>query len=248
MKILWFALLAVLLSSQLTMAQEAPVAVIPEKISYSKTIPQSLKTFLPRGGKSRFWGQTKLRFENKPVWAWVYDAKKTYFKAGESNTNGIQKSGLDLFVFSKPSRLKRISSIRFNYWKSSEAETVGLESTWLDLKTRTRPVLRVKLQDPRGMYGMISGDVLVVFEAGFKKAVTQIGFGQGNSNGADYSMWNTAFVMDEDGQLNLVYTEDGTGGSRETTYQWRRNAFKPVSRRQSHEMDTPMVPIPLTEE
>ncbi|RYG70889.1 hypothetical protein EON80_06510 [bacterium] len=252
MKFSWFILFNLVIVSRSAVAQAAPSEVIPEKVNYSTRVPKALKTFLPKGGKSRFWGETKLRFESKPVWAWVYDAKKTFFKTGESNTDGIQKSGLDLFVFSKPGRLKRISTTRFNYprWgaydRGGDFETVGLESTWLNLKTRTRPVLRVRMNNPHGLYGTITEDVLLVFDAGFKKANAQTGFGQGNSNGADYSSWNTTFVMDEAGQLNVIYSRGGSGGGRETTYKWQGKTFKPVSRVQSNELNGPMLPVPLT--
>ena len=56
MKKLLLILISLACAPHLATAQEAKAAVVPEKVTYSREVPKGLRVWVPRGGKSRFWG------------------------------------------------------------------------------------------------------------------------------------------------------------------------------------------------
>ncbi len=61
MKLLPLALISCLFAPRLATAQDPKTPVVPERVTYSRAIPKGLRAWVPRGGKSRFWGATNLQ-------------------------------------------------------------------------------------------------------------------------------------------------------------------------------------------
>ena len=202
-----------------------------------RAIPKGLPGFVPRGGKTRFWGESKLRYRRQKVWIHVYDVRKARFAKDQVNMNGKQDSGLDLFVFSKSHRLKRLSSTRFTYGRygsykrGSDHETVGVETLWLDSQHKI-PIVQVTLQNPNGKFGMISKFTLAVFTQGLaKKATGQLLLGERSGDRDEYSSWSTGFDRDKRGLLVIdfifnTYTPGVTKKNPRTIYTWDGSNFK----------------------
>lgn len=228
----------------LAVAQGEPTPVIAEKVSYSPAIPKGLWAFLHRGGTSRFWGESNIEYHGKKVWVHVYDVQKTQFRKGATAEvrreataeEGDQDSGLDLFVFSTPRRLKRISSTRFTYKRfggykrGGDFETVGVQTLWLDPKNQKMPIVQVALQDPNGLYGTFTNYAICVFnEAVGKKAVVELRFGKGASNGGAWVNWDSGFAVMNNGLTGISYTQARIE-TRVTYYRWESNQFKAFRR------------------
>lgn len=101
MKKYWLALALCALSPRLATAQEVKNPVVLERVTYSRAIPKGLRAFVPRGGKSRFWGATNLKYNGQKVWVHVYDVEKIKYRKTEEyemDSPKVQKSGVDLFV------------------------------------------------------------------------------------------------------------------------------------------------------
>lgn len=56
MKKLLLILALCFLSPRFASAQSAPITVEATRVLYWRDIPKGLRAFVPRGGKSRFWG------------------------------------------------------------------------------------------------------------------------------------------------------------------------------------------------
>ncbi len=239
MKISPILLLLCALVPRYAMAQEQSTESATERVIYSRATPKGLRAFIPRGGKSRFWGQSRLTYNGKQLWTHVYDVQKTRFSKNENNTYGTQESGLDLFVFSRPTQLQRISSTRFSYGRyggykrGGDYESVGVETLWLDPMGRKMPIIAVDFQDPNGIYGMITQHAICVFNQGLNQsAIVEKRFGYGNSNGAGWSSWMTHFAVMDNELTGIVYREGSSEDSRRTFYKWEKDRFKPFRRTQ----------------
>lgn len=256
MKRYYLSLLLCVLVPRLTVAQEATTPIVIEKVNYVRSIPKGLTKFVPRGGKSRFWGESKLTYQNQKVWLHVYDVKKTRFPKDETNVTGKQDSGLDLFILSKLRQLKRISSNRFTYGRyggyerGGNFETVGAQTLWLDPKNQQMPIIQIAFQDPNSLYGTSTKYAFVIFNRGLNaKPVVQQQFGYGSSNAAGWNSWTTSFGVDERGLLTIKYGEGSMDANRVTIYKWIDNYFRPFERKQrSNEIeDAPEETVPLTD-
>ena len=213
-----------------------PVAI--EKVSYSRATPKGLSAFIPRDGKSLFWGQSSLTYEGKKVWIHLYDVPKTRVQKGiEADDSRFHR--LDLFVFSAPKRLKRISSVTFpnaDYY----GQSFGVRTLWLDLEHHNRPIIEVALQNPHGLYGMITDYAICVFNQGLNKApVVEQQFGKGDSNAADYSSWNTEYTVTDNGLTGIAFYQGGSGGGRTTFFHWKDDRFQPFRRTQQRDFGDP---------
>jgi hypothetical protein len=256
MKRYYFPLLLGVLMPRLTAAQEAIMPAVIEKVSYVRSIPNGLTKFVPRGGKSRFWGESKLTYQNQKVWLHVYDVKKTRFRKDETNVTGKQDSGLDLFTLSKSRQLKRISSTRFTYGRyggykrGGDFETVGVQTLYLDPKSQKMPIIQIAFQDPNGLYGTITEYAFIIFNQGLNaKPIVQQQFGYGSSNGAGWNTWRTEFGTDEMGLLTINFREGSMDASRVTIYKWINNYFRPFERKQRSNQieDAQEETVPLTD-
>lgn len=218
---------------RLATAQEVRSPVVAEKVTYSRNVPKALSAFVPRGGKSRFWGASNLKYNGKQVWVHVYDVQKTQFLKDDNNVDGKQESGVDLFEVSKSRQLKQISSSRFSYKRyggyerGGDYESVGVRTPWLDQKNKKLPIIQVAFQNPNGIYGTITQHAFVVFNHGLsKKAIVQQQFGYGSSNSSDVTRWNTDFGVDKTGLLTIRYIEGTRWSEKVTTYRWKNNYFR----------------------
>lgn len=242
MKRYYLALFVCALVPRLAVAQGKPTPVFAEKVIYSPAIPKSLWAFLPRGGASRFWGESHITYHGKKVWVHVYDVRETRFFHGSPAYYGEQDSGLDLFVFSTPHRLKQISSTRFTYERPSRytqgvgfesvgvSESVGVRTLWLDPKSQKMPIVQVALH-PNGYYGTGRENAICVFNNGVdKKAVVELRFGKGyGSNSALWVQWDSGFALMNNGLIGISYTQARIE-TRVTYYRWESNQFKAFRR------------------
>ncbi len=234
MKKLWLALTLFALSPRLATAQEVKNPVVLEKVTYSRAIPKGLRAFVPRGGKSRFWGATKLKYNGQKVWVHVYDVAKLRFEKKKGPDYATQKSGLDLFVFSKSHRLKRIGSSRFGYSRFGDYESggghesVGVQTLWLDPQTKKMPVVEVDINQPSNVYGDNGSGVLIIFPKDLQGAVAQIGVGHGASHSGG---WFTGYEIDEKGLLSIISGEFEAVGTTYTKYKWDGKQFVQTSSR-----------------
>jgi len=237
---------------RLATAQEVKNPVVMERVTYSRAIPKGLRAWVPRGGKSRFWGATNLKYNGQKVWVHVYDVAKVRYLKNNERGNAPQKSGLDLFIVSPSARLKRVSINRFSYdrfggyGEGADSETVSVETSWVDWKNRKIPVVRVGFNNLNALYGTITQDVLTVFSQDFKKIVVQFDFGSGSSNGAGWNSWNTSFEVDKRGFLSVLYGEGSMEGNRITTYRWMDKSFKEFARIFRSLDGEEYMPVPLT--
>lgn len=241
--------------SQLTFAQNATTPVVTQKVSYSRTLPKSLASFLPSAGKSRFWGASNLTYNGQKIWLHVYDLGKTRFNPEDENTDGKQDSVLDIFIMSRAKRLQKLSSTRFTYnrfggyKRGGIYESVALQTLWLDPRTKKTPIVQIAFQDPNALYGTMKNYVFAVFANGLDKpATTQRGFGQGASNAADWNVWDTSFEVDERRLLVIVFSEHRMVYIRDTRFHWTGSAFKPYRRTLSEMSDEPQEPQVLKDE
>jgi hypothetical protein len=188
MKTLPFTLSFFALVPQLAMAQVVKPPVVLERVRYSPALLIMVRMTIPRAGTTRFWGATYLKQQGKQVWVHVYDVQKIDFPArfdGEgylpANSlqlpeDGMQKSGLDLWVENDKRAWEIVSRVRFEYlrngnhdlydlahqfpynrdnqkerlWLESNKaafETVGVQTFWLDAKVRTKPIIEVGFQN-----------------------------------------------------------------------------------------------------
>lgn len=224
-------------------AQQPDKAPLIKQVLYSRTNTKGLREFVPRGGKSRFWGQSDLTYRDRKVWIHVFDVSKTRFQEDENNTEGEQKVGVDLFVFNSQKKLMRISSTRFvygrygGYKRGGDYESIGVETLWLDPTQQKMPIIRVALQDPNGLYGMITQDAICVFSRGLnEKSVVEKRFGYGASNGASWNSWSTEFAVMNDNLTGIIYRQDAFGVRRRTFYKWENDRFKPFSRKEMNNL------------
>ena len=252
--LLFLSLLA--FTPRLATAQEAKTAVGAERVTYSRAVPKALRAFVPRGGKSRFWGATKLQFEGKQIWVHVYDVEKIRYSETEDNSNKTQKSGLDLFIFSPSNKLKMISSNRFGYQRFGDSERggdfepVGIQTFYLNPQAKQTPIVQIEIHNPQSYYGTNTMFVFVTFDPKFKKATIQNKarnreWGNGNSNSGG---WNTTFGIDEKGLVNIFYNTSSSAGNSRTTYKWTDNNYLKPSERKFRELEegAEYEPIPLT--
>ena len=225
--------------------------VVPEQVSYSKAIPKGLWSFLPRGGTSRFWGESNITYHEKKVWVHVYDVRKTQFVKEATAEDGKQDSGLDLFVFSKKHQLTLISSTLFTYprfggyKRGGDFETIGVGVLWLDPKSQKMPIVDVLLNNPHGLYGTITQDVICVFNKGIaEKAVVDSRFGKGDSNAANFVHWDTGFALMSNGLSGVCYLQ-ARQGYLITYYKWEADQFR-MFRKVRYDADSDeVVEVPL---
>ena len=240
--ILLFSLVMV---PSLALAAESSKPVAIEKVSYSRALPKVLSAFMPRDGKSLFWGQSNLTYQGKKVWIHLYDVQKTRNQEGDVAEDSLRHR-LDLFVFSAQKKLKRISSVTFpnaDYY----GQSFGVRTLWLDPERRTMPIIEVALQDPNGLYGMITQYAICVFDEGLNKApIVEQRFGRGDSNAADYSSWNTEYTVTDDGVTGIAFYQGGSGGGRTTFFHWKDDRFQPFRRTQQRDLsDTEPIEVPF---
>ncbi|HEX8463068.1 MAG TPA: hypothetical protein VF627_00490 [Abditibacterium sp.] len=235
MKKLLIALTLLALAPRLATAQEAKTAVGATRVTYSRATPKGLRAFVPRGGKSRFWGATKLKYNGQQVWVHVYDMVNVRFTRYEEANEVEQKSGLDLFVFAGSKRLRRIATHHFtydrfgNYESGADREPIGVQTFWLNAKTKETPIVQIEINNPQSLYGTNTKFVFFVFSQNFHKAIVennQWGIGSASSGG-----WSTTFGVDENGLTTLFYNEFNSSGTTKTTFKWVNNKFKPFEKK-----------------
>lgn len=237
METYYLALFVCALVPRLAVAQGEPTPVVAEKVTYSPAIPTGLWTFLPRGGASRFWGESNITYYGKKVWVHVYDVRKTQFAKDDTNVSGKQESGLDLLVFAKGHRLKRISSTHFTYGRyggydrGGDFESVGVRALWLDPKSRKMPIVQVALQDPNALYGTATQYAICVFSREVdNQAIVELRFGKGDSNASGWNSCNTEFAAMSNGLNGIIYFQGSSHATRRTFYKWEADQFIPFRR------------------
>ena len=239
--ILLFSLVMV---PSLALAAESSKPVAIEKVSYSRALPKVLSAFMPRDGKSLFWGQSNLTYQGKKAWIHLYDVQKTRNQEGDVAEDSLRHR-LDLFVFSSPNKLKRISAVTFpdaDYGSHS----FGVRTLWLDPEHRTIPIIEVALQDPNGLYGMITQYAICVFDEGLNKApIVEQRFGRGDSNAADWNSWNTEFITSTNGLTEIVFNQGSSAGGRKTFFRWEKNAWNPYRRTEQEDYSSPAKEVPF---
>lgn len=248
MKRFLLALFVSALISKPTLAEDTLPAVTLQKVSYLRSTPPTLQRFLPKGGKSRFWGASNLKYKGQIVWMHVYDVQKARFPQEPESTYGLQESGLDLFLWARGGPLQKLSSTRFTYKRPGGYkeggiyEPIGVKTLWLDPQTKKKPIVQIAFQNPEGFCGLIEHYVLAVFDQGLSKvAITQRGFGEGVSNSSTWNSWSTQYEVGEKGLLRLVFSEGSSGSNRDTSFRWTGAAFEPYQRKEKSIYESPSV-------
>ncbi len=231
-----FALCA--LSPRLATAQEAKTPVVLEKVTYSRAIPKGLRAFVPRGGKSRFWGATNLQYNGQKVWVHFYDISRAkWIKPKEKKPYCLQKSGLDLFTISKSRRLNRISSTHFEYqrwdiddrgviYEGRRPQSIGVDTLWLDPKTKKLPIIKITLSGASGL--MFEEErILIILDRRLRNGIVQQGFVSGASgDGATiYELAVSFGGVDERGFALITESRIDEGSTKFTTYKWDGKKF-----------------------
>ena len=234
------------LAPRLATAQDAQTVTVAERVTYSRAIPKGLRAFVPHGGKSRFWGATKLKYNGKRVWVHVYNVRVINVVKGDELSAAkdyapndrqfvvwalkeaplLQESGFDLFIVSKSRRLSRISSTLF-FHRKDENETIGMEMLWLDPRTKKKPIFKANLREKRGFSGTPGLDMLIVFPDGIAKGTVKEGFTYGAITSSNEIFWGAVFdSLDESGNLIVRASYNENKERKTTTYKWKDNYFK----------------------
>ncbi len=178
--------------------------------------------------------------------------QKAVFSKDKGNSDGVQKSVVDLVLLSKSDVLSRISSIPFNYlrWgnyaRGGELETVGVQTLWLDFKTKKRPIIWICLKNPNGFVGPIAYGLLITYEQGLKKAVVQNNFGYGSDNSGGFNSWSSSFTVSQEGELNIISYYNSNGDTSRTNYRWKNNRFRSFEKQEKKSNEEKYLPVPLT--
>ena len=93
---------------------------------------------------------------------------------------------------------------------------------------------------------MITQYAICVFNRGLtEKPVIEERFGKGESNAADWPMWNTEFTVINNGLTGIIFYQGGSGGGRNTFFRWEKNHFEPFRRTQQMGLDGPYEEVPF---
>ncbi|MDQ3815251.1 MAG: hypothetical protein M3347_15120 [Armatimonadota bacterium] len=144
----------------MSIAQVGNAEISTVKVRYSRLLPVAIRKQMPRGGKSRFFGISQLKFNRQNILLHVYDTKKTDFSSNRASYGvkdyapserefqagplkvsvagsgyGVQQVGLDLFVrnIKADGKFQKINSVRFNYVRFVNAAYPSHETVGVDV-------------------------------------------------------------------------------------------------------------------
>jgi len=230
-----YALLGIniLLLSRLAVAQDVKSPVVLEPVSHSKAFPTALRFTIPKSGESRFWGESKLKYQGKPIWIHVYNVAKADFSVaigekdyapfqnGKVTGNGVQKSILDLFIKNEKQQWQRLSSNSFSYlrygiWdlsgetpKEAATEDTLVNTLWLDAKSKSKPVIEIDFVTS-GYMSLDHEYIFVIFPDGLNQKPVIEQFYDGTSNAGS---WGIRWVRTDNSGHLLTQTHEWSIGS-----------------------------------
>lgn len=178
--------LTAILASGVRADEEAPF----EKIAYSNRIPTFVKSAMPRGAKTAFYGSIVPSGTKKRFLFHVYALWPAEFLP--ENRRGLLKTNfvLDIFESSKQTLINRASL--YYFLGSSDFPLVEMKFYWLDFKKKTVPMLVVRFFS-KGGYGPIGDEHFLGFSKGFAHSF--------RINSLTFGEW---FSSDTIGQKNAV--------------------------------------------
>lgn len=239
-KIVSFALWLLLAVSACASAnQDQDEPTIPStKIPYQRDVPLSVRSKMPRGGLTRFFGYVNV--ERTTLALHLYERTQK----NESAPKGIllQKCVLNVFIERKVGNRRKfslINSVSLNSIHYDSADfyhidgfsTIGMNLLWLDPKQRKTPVIMMDAYLPSGYYQ--GTNLLVVFLKGLSHKPVVQGFGYGTSNASDGGVWRSFFNhTDERGFLMVKTTHvvNPDAGDGVVWLRWNGKGFASTNR------------------
>ncbi len=185
--------------------------------------PAAVLKSIPSGGKSRFYGAVKLKFEGDEVFAHVYDTKKTDSSRNRASYGvqdyapnerafqvlplrvtddptiyyGVQRCALDLFARRKNGNLQHVNSIQCNYVRFVNTHFKSSETVGVTttwLDPKQKKIPIINIDfRDEGVAGPIGTNMLVIFPKGLDAKAVAEGFGYGADNASTRNGWGWRF-------------------------------------------------------